>query len=696
MEKRNISRLFTREIAVQALKDSFIKLNPAVLVKNPVIFIVGIGALITTVVVILDITSGHFSSFNFQITLWLWFTVLFANFAEAVAEGRGKAQSDSLRKSRTQTKARKLVHDKEEIVLAPDLKKGDLVICGAGDIIPVDGDVIKGIASVDESAITGESAPVIRESGGDRSAVTGGTKVISDWIVIKVTSEPGNTFLDRMIALVEGAKRQKTPNEIALIILLSGLTIIFLLVVIALPAYFGYSLKASGVSANHNLTLPVLISLLVCLIPTTIGGLLSAIGISGMDRLLRKNVIATSGKAIEAAGDTDVLLLDKTGTITLGNRMATEFIPAEGITEEQLADTAQLASLADETPEGRSIVILTKEKFNIRGREMQPFETAFIPFTAQTRMSGIDLKTPDGKLRSIRKGAADAIRTFIQNNNGFFPKKVEEIVFDLARKGATPLVVAENNQVLGVIHLKDIVKGGIKQRFAELRKMGIKTVMITGDNPLTAAAIAAEAGVDDFMAEAMPEDKLKRIREEQANGHLVGMIGDGTNDAPALAQADVGLAMNTGTQAAREAGNMVDLDSNPTKLIEVVETGKQLLMTRGALTTFSIANDVAKYFAIIPAIAMVLYITASGVSPLSVLNIMKLTTPESAILSAVIFNALIIIALIPLALKGVKYRPISASRVLSLNLVIYGLGGIIIPFIGIKLIDMLLVSMNMI
>ena len=696
MEKRNISRLFTRRIAVQALKDSFIKLNPGVLVKNPVIFIVGIGALMTTVVVSADIFNGHFSSFNFQITLWLWFTVLFANFAEAVAEGRGKAQADSLRKSRTQTKARKLVHNKVEIVLATDLRKGDIVICDAGDIIPADGDVIEGIASVDESAITGESAPVIRESGGDRCAVTGGTKVISDRITIKVTSEPGNTFLDRMIALVEGAKRQKTPNEIALIILLSGLTIIFLLVVVTLPAYFGYSLKASGVSANHNLTLPVLISLLVCLIPTTIGGLLSAIGISGMDRLLRKNVIATSGKAIEAAGDTDVLLLDKTGTITLGNRMATEFIPAEGFTKEQLADAAQLASLADETPEGRSVVILAKEQFNIRGREMQPLDTVFIPFTAQTRMSGIDLRNPGGQLRSIRKGAANTIRKFIENNNGFFPKNVEDIVSDLSRHGATPLVVAENNQVLGVIHLKDIVKGGIKQRFAQLRKMGIRTVMITGDNPQTAAAIAAEAGVDDFLAEAKPEDKLHRIREEQANGHLVGMIGDGTNDAPALAQADVGLAMNTGTQAAREAGNMVDLDSNPTKLIEVVETGKQLLMTRGALTTFSIANDVAKYFAIIPAIATLLYVTSSGIAPLGVLNIMKLNTPESAILSAVIFNALIIVALIPLALKGVKYRPISANRVLALNIGIYGIGGIIVPFIGIKLIDILLVSTHMI
>jgi len=690
--KENINRLVTKEIALQAVKDSFIKLNPAVLVKNPVIFIVGIGAVMTTIVVINDTISGHFSNFNFQITLWLWFTVLFANFAEAVAEGRGKAQADSLRKSRTQTKARKLVHDKEEMVLANDLRKGDIVVCEAGDVIPADGDVVEGIASVDESAITGESAPVIRESGGDRCAVTGGTKVISDHIKIKVTSDPGNTFLDRMIALVEGAKRQKTPNEIALIILLSGLTIIFLLVVVCMPAYFSYSLTASGVSQSRNLTLPVLISLLVCLIPTTIGGLLSAIGISGMDRLLRKNVIATSGKAIEAAGDTDVLLLDKTGTITLGNRMATDFLPADGVTVEELADAAQFSSLSDETPEGRSIVVLAKEKFNIRGREVNELKASFIPFSAQTRMSGADIKTPDGKLHQIRKGSSEAIRAFVQNNNGFYPQTVENIVSELARLGATPLVVAEDDKVLGVIHLKDIVKGGIKQRFAELRKMGIKTVMITGDNALTAAAIAAEAGVDDFMAEAKPEDKLRRIREEQANGHLVGMIGDGTNDAPALAQADVGLAMNTGTQAAREAGNMVDLDSNPTKLIEVVETGKQLLMTRGALTTFSIANDVAKYFAIIPAIATLLYVTSGGVAPLSILNIMKLATPESAILSAVIFNALIIIALIPLALTGVKYRPISANRVLALNIAIYGIGGIIIPFIGIKLIDMIINS----
>jgi potassium-transporting ATPase ATP-binding subunit len=696
MEKLNTSRLFDREIVIQALKDSFVKLNPSDLIKNPVIFIVGIGAFMTTVVVFADIINGHFSNFNLQITLWLWFTVLFANFAEAVAEGRGKAQADSLRKSRIQSKARKLVNKKEVLVLATDLGKGDVVVCEAGDIIPADGDVIDGIASVDESAITGESAPVIRESGGDRSAVTGGTKVISDRIIIRISSEPGFTFLDRMIALVEGAKRQKTPNEIALIILLSGLTIIFLLVVVSLPAYFGYSLKASGISVNQNLTLPVLISLLVCLIPTTIGGLLSAIGISGMDRLLRKNVIATSGRAIEAAGDTDVLLLDKTGTITLGNRMATELIPAEGIEIEQLADAAQLASLADETPEGRSVVVLAKEQFNIRAREMQSLDTVFIPFTAQTRMSGIDLRNPDGQIRSIRKGASSAIRKFIENNNGFFPDNVEKIVSEVSQQGATPLVVAENDQVLGVINLKDIVKGGIKQRFAQLRMMGIKTIMITGDNPQTAAAIAAEAGVDDFLAEAKPEDKLYRIRKEQEDGHLVGMIGDGTNDAPALAQADVGLAMNTGTQAAREAGNMVDLDSNPTKLIEVVETGKQLLMTRGALTTFSIANDVAKYFAIIPAIATVLYVTSSGVAPLSVLNIMKLTSPESAILSAVIFNALIIVALIPLALRGVKYRPISANRVLALNILIYGLGGIIVPFAGIKLIDMLLMSIHLI
>jgi potassium-transporting ATPase ATP-binding subunit len=682
--------LFNKSVLLQAAKDSVIKLNPALLIKNPVIFIVGIGSVLTTIIVIQGIVAGNFSSFNFQIAIWLWFTVLFANFAEAIAEGRGKAQADSLRKNRIQSKARKLTGKQEVLVLATELRKGDTVVCEAGDVIPSDGEVIEGIASVDESAITGESAPVIRESGGDRSAVTGGTKVISDRILIRITTEPGDTFIDRMIALVEGAKRQKTPNEIALSILLSGLTIIFLLVVATLPAFFGYSLKASGLPMTQNLTIPVLIALLVCLIPTTIGGLLSAIGISGMDRLIQRNVIATSGRAIEAAGDVDVLLLDKTGTITLGNRMATDFIPAKGVTVEELADAAQLSSLSDETPEGRSIVILAKEKFNIRGREVHQLNATFIPFTAQTRMSGVDFKGDDGKSHQVRKGSADAIRNFVQGNNGFYTQKIQDVVSELARQGATPLVVAEDNKVLGVVHLKDIVKGGIKQRFAELRKMGIKTVMITGDNPLTAAAIAAEAGVDDFMAEATPEDKLRRIREEQANGHLVGMIGDGTNDAPALAQADIGIAMNSGTQAAREAGNMVDLDSNPTKLIEVVEVGKQLLMTRGSLTTFSIANDVAKYFAIIPAIAVSLYADKNGVGPLSTLNIMGLGSPQSAILSAVIFNALIIIALVPLALKGVRYKPVSANAALSRNLFIYGLGGIIIPFIGIKIIDLLI------
>ncbi len=672
---RNIS-LFNKKLILQAVKDSVIKLNPVTLIKNPVIFIVGIGSLLTTIIVFVGIYYGSFSSFNLQIAIWLWFTVLFANFSEAIAEGRGKAQADSLRKNRTQTQARKMSGNKEVLVYATELKNGDIVVCETGDVIPSDGEVIEGIASVDESAITGESAPVIRESGGDRSAVTGGTKVISDKILIKITAEPGNTFIDRMIALVEGAKRQKTPNEIALSILLSGLTIIFLLAVVTLPAFFGYSLKASGQPLSNNLTIPVLIALLVCLIPTTIGGLLSAIGISGMDRLIQHNVIATSGRAIEAAGDVDVLLLDKTGTITLGNRMATDFVPSEGVSAEELADAAQISSLSDETPEGRSIVILAKEKFNIRGREVHQINATFIPFTAQTRMSGVDIKAPDGTVRMIRKGSSEAIRNFIQCNNGFFPQKVIDIVSDLARQGATPLVVAENNKVLGVIHLKDIVKGGIKQRFAELRKMGIRTVMITGDNPLTAAAIAAEAGVDDFMAEAKPEDKLQRIRDEQSKGHLVGMIGDGTNDAPALAQADVGLAMNTGTQAAREAGNMVDLDSNPTKLIEVVEVGKQLLMTRGALTTFSIANDVAKYFAIIPAIAIALYSGKNNIGPLSALNVMNLGSPQSAILSAVIFNAIIIIMLIPLALKGVRYRPVSANTALSRNLLIYGLGNL--------------------
>lgn len=687
--KRNIS-LFNKKILVQALKASVYKLNPLQLIKNPVIFIVAIGGTLTTIIVISGTLTGNFSSFNLQISIWLWFTVLFANFSEAVAEGRGKAQAESLRKNRTQTQARKMVGNKEVIVSATDLRKDDLVFCAAGDIIPSDGEVIDGIASVDESAITGESAPVIRESGGDRSAVTGGTKVISDHILIRITSEQGDTFIDRMIALVESAKRQKTPNEIALSILLSGLSIVFLVAVATFPAFFGYNLLASQQPSSHNLTLPVLIALLVCLIPTTIGGLLSAIGISGMDRLLQRNVIATSGRAIEAAGDVDVLLLDKTGTITLGNRMATDFIPADGISIEKLADAAQLSSLSDETLEGRSIVILSKEKFELRGRDVHLLKANFIPFTAQTRMSGVDIPDKDNVVHQIRKGSEDAIRSFIQNKNGFFPQQIKDVVRDIAKQGGTPLVVAEDDKVLGVICLKDIVKGGIRQRFAELRKMGIKTVMITGDNSLTAAAIAAEAGVDDFMAEARPENKLKRIREEQANGHLVGMIGDGTNDAPALAQADIGIAMNTGTQAAREAGNMVDLDSNPTKLIEVVEVGKQLLMTRGALTTFSIANDVAKYFAIIPAIALSLYSGKTGIGPLSLLNVMKLGSPQSAILSAVIFNAIIIILLIPLALKGVKYRPVSATTILTRNLLIYGLGGILAPFIGIKLIDILI------
>jgi K+-transporting ATPase ATPase B chain len=690
MTTKSNKSIFNKKLLARAAKDSVMKLNPKSLIKNPVIFIVGIGALLTTIIVFIGIFQGGYSSFNLQIAIWLWFTVLFANFSEAIAEGRGKAQAESLRKNRTQTVARKMVGGKETEVLAPDLRKGDIVVCEVNDIIPSDGEVIEGIASVDESAITGESAPVIRESGGDRSAVTGGTKVLSDRILIRISADAGDTFMDRMIALVEGAKRQKTPNEIALTILLSGLTIIFLLAVVTLPAFFGYSLTASGISQSHNLSIPVLIALLVCLIPTTIGGLLSAIGISGMDRLIQRNVIATSGRAIEAAGDVDVLLLDKTGTITLGNRMATDFIPAEGITVEELADAAQLSSLSDETPEGRSIVILAKEEFNIRGRDITKLHATFIPFTAQSRMSGVDLKTQEGKVHQIRKGSSEAIRTFVQENNGIFSQKVIDTVSDLARQGATPLVVAEDNKVLGVIHLKDIVKGGIKHRFAELRQMGIRTIMITGDNSLTAAAIGAEAGVDDFMAEATPEDKLRRIREEQEKGHLVGMIGDGTNDAPALAQADVGIAMNSGTQAAREAGNMVDLDSNPTKLIEVVEVGKQLLMTRGALTTFSIANDVAKYFAIIPAISVALYAGSNGQGPLSALNIMKLGSPESAILSAIIFNALIIIALIPLALKGVAYKPISANRALTKNLLIYGFGGIIAPFIGIKIIDLLI------
>ncbi|MEO5914412.1 MAG: potassium-transporting ATPase subunit KdpB [Luteolibacter sp.] len=665
--------LFDKSIIAPAVGDSFRKLDPRLMIKNPVMFVTLIGAVLTTVAIF---TSHDDRGFVIQLAIWLWFTVLFANFAEAVAEGRGKAQADSLRKARKDTMGRRLKNGKEEIVAAPMLEKGDLVVCETGDVIPADGDVVEGIASVDEAAITGESAPVIRESGGDRSAVTGGTRVISDRIVIKITSEKGNTFLDRMISMVEGAKRQKTPNEIALTILLSALTLIFLLVVMTLEPF--------GTYAGINFTIPVLVALLVCLIPTTIGGLLSAIGISGIDRLIRRNVMATSGRAVEAAGDIDVLMLDKTGTITIGNRMASDFVPAPGVTEQELADAAQLASLADETPEGRSIVVLAKEKFNIRGREVAHPHATFVPFTAQTRMSGVDIEG-----RSVRKGAADSVKQWVEQQGGLYPTDVEKAVEAASRAGRTPLVVADGRKVLGVVELKDVVKGGIKERFAQLRKMGIRTVMITGDNPMTAAAIAAEAGVDDFMAQATPEDKLKRIRDEQAAGHLVAMTGDGTNDAPALAQADVGVAMNTGTQAAREAGNMVDLDSNPTKLIEIVEIGKQLLMTRGSLTTFSIANDVAKYFAIIPAMLMVTF------PAMAALNIMKLGSPQSAILSAIIFNALVIVALIPLALKGVPYKPLGAIEVLRRNLLVYGLGGLVVPFIGIKAIDLVITTLHL-
>jgi len=641
---------------------------------NPVMFVVEIGSVITTVLLVLHPHAAF--SFNLQITLWLWFTVLFANFAEAMAEGRGKAQADTLRRARTETIAKRYTcDDKIEQVPSAKLRAGDMVSVSAGELIPGDGEIVEGVASVDESAITGESAPVIREAGGDRSAVTGGTRVLSDHIRVKITSNPGETFLDRMIALVEGAARQKTPNEIALNILLAGLTIIFLLAVVTLQPFAIYS--------GSPQTVFVLVSLLVCLIPTTIGGLLSAIGIAGMDRLVQHNVLAMSGRAVEAAGDVNTLLLDKTGTITFGNRQATQFLPAPGVTEQQMADAAQLSSLADETPEGRSIVVLAKEKYQLRGREFASHEAQFIPFTAQTRMSGVNL---DG--REIRKGAADAITRYVEQNGGM-PPEVRAVVEKIASSGGTPLVVAENRKPVGVIHLKDVVKGGIRDRFAQLREMGIRTVMITGDNPLTAAAIAREAGVDDFLAQATPEDKLKLIRSEQAGGKLVAMTGDGTNDAPALAQADVGVAMNTGTQAAKEAGNMVDLDSNPTKLIEVVEIGKQLLMTRGALTTFSIANDVAKYFAIIPAMF-------AGTFPvLNALNIMHLKTPESAVLSAVIFNALIIIALIPLALRGVKYRAMHAAALLRQNLFIYGVGGLIAPFVGIKLIDMIITAVKL-
>ncbi len=670
--------LWNTEIVAHAVVDSFRKLDPRGMVKNPVMFVVEVGSVLTTALLVDNsIHDRPGFAFNLQITLWLWFTVLFANFAEAMAEGRGKAQADTLRKAKGETIAKRYsASGGFEEVPSGQLRAGDTIYVEAGMHIAGDGEVVEGVASVDESAITGESAPVIREAGGDRSAVTGGTKVLSDWIKVRITSNPGETFLDRMIALVEGAQRQKTPNEIALSILLSGLTIIFLLAVVTLQPFAIY--------AHAPQTIFVLVSLLVCLIPTTIGGLLSAIGIAGMDRLVQYNVLAMSGRAVEAAGDVNTLLLDKTGTITLGNRQATEFLPAPDVSHERLANAAQLASLSDETPEGRSIVVLAKEKYNLRGRDLGGIHAEFVPFTAQTRMSGVNL--PGTR---IRKGSADAIARFLEEQSAILPQKVREYVEEIARAGGTPLVVAENSSALGVIYLKDIVKGGLKDRLARLRAMGIRTIMITGDNPLTAAVIAREAGVDDFLAEAKPKDKMDLIRREQGKGKLVAMTGDGTNDAPALAQADVGVAMNSGTQAAKEAGNMVDLDSNPTKLIEIVEIGKQLLMTRGALTTFSIANDVAKYFAIIPAMFL-------GVFPvLGALNIMRLHSPQSAILSAVIFNAIIIVALIPLALKGVKYEPKAADVLLRRNLLLYGVGGIIIPFIGIKAIDLCLVALHL-
>ncbi|WP_211269441.1 potassium-transporting ATPase subunit KdpB [Chromobacterium amazonense] len=675
--------MFDPALVKPAIVDSFKKLSPRTQWRNPVMFVVYVGSILTTGLWIQSLGGqGEASSgFILGIALWLWFTVLFANFAEALAEGRSKAQAASLRSAKKNVVAKKLAGGNhgaaKSIVDGTSLRKGDYVLVEAGDVIPVDGEVIEGVASVDESAITGESAPVIRESGGDFSSVTGGTRVLSDWIVVKITVNPGETFLDRMIAMVEGAKRQKTPNEIALTILLVALTIVFLIVTVTLLPFSLFSVEAA--KAGTPISITTLVALLVCLIPTTIGGLLSAIGVAGMSRMMGANVIATSGRAVEAAGDVDVLLLDKTGTITLGNRQASAFIPAPGVSEKDLADAAQLASLADETPEGRSIVVLAKQKFNLRERQLASHEASFIPFSAQTRMSGIDY---DGRL--IRKGAIDAIRRHIAEQGGQFPDALSKSADEVARRGSTPLLVAEGNRALGVIELKDIVKGGIKERFAELRQMGIKTVMITGDNPLTAAAIAAEAGVDDFLAEATPEAKLKLIRSHQAEGKLVAMTGDGTNDAPALAQADVAVAMNTGTQAAKEAGNMVDLDSNPTKLIEIVEIGKQMLMTRGSLTTFSIANDVAKYFAIIPAAF------ASTYPQLNALNVMGLNSPSSAIMSAVIFNAIIIVFLIPLALKGVKYHAKSAAELLRGNLLVYGLGGLLVPFAGIKIIDMLL------
>jgi K+-transporting ATPase ATPase B chain len=688
MSKKTLS-LFDAGIVQQAVLESFKKLTPQQQLKNPVMFVVYAGSILTSILW-LQALAGQGeapSGFILAITLWLWFTVLFANFAEAVAEGRSKAQAAFLRSAKRDIEAKKLnapvYGSAYTSVPGAGLRRGDVVLVEAGDFIPGDGDVIEGVASVDESAITGESAPVIRESGGDFSSVTGGTRVLSDWLVVRISVNPGETFLDRMIAMVESAKRQKTPNEIALTILLVALTLVFLFATVTLLPYSLYSVETSGI--GQPVTITVLVALLVCLIPTTIGGLLSAIGVAGIGRMMQKNVVATSGRAVEAAGDVDVLLLDKTGTITLGNRQASTFIPVKGVTERDLADAAQLASLADETPEGRSIVILAKQKFALRERDVQSLGATFVHFSAQTRMSGVNLTD-----RQIRKGAADAISQYVEDQGGRLPEDLKTLVDDVARRGSTPLVVAEGARALGVIELKDIVKGGIKERFAELRQMGIKTIMITGDNRLTAAAIAAEAGVDDFLAEATPEAKLRLIREYQGNGRLVAMTGDGTNDAPALAQADVAVAMNSGTQAAKEAGNMVDLDSNPTKLIEIVETGKQMLMTRGALTTFSIANDVAKYFAIIPAAFATTYPT------LEVLNVMELATPASAILSAVIFNALIIIALIPLALKGISYKPVGAATLLQNNLLIYGVGGLIVPFIGIKVIDLVLVAFGLV
>jgi K+-transporting ATPase ATPase B chain len=689
MSRAKSRRLFEPALVRAAVRASFAKLDPRHQLRNPVMFVVWVGSLLTSVFAVAAANGVIHESAAFiaAISVWLWFTVLFANFAEAMAEGRGKAQADALKATRGDILAKKLLDPHKKLSVVPtsagSLRKGDVVLVAAGDLIPGDGEVIEGVASVDESAVTGESAPVIRESGGDRSAVTGGTRVLSDWVVVRISSNSGESFLDRIIHLIEAARRQKTPNEIALDILLAALTIIFLLVTVTLLPFSLYSVHAAGQGAPVTVT--VLIALLVCLIPTTIGGLLSAIGIAGMDRMIQANVIATSGRAVEAAGDVDVLLLDKTGTITLGNRQATAFLPAPGVTEQRLADAAQLASLADETPEGRSIVVLAKERYGLRERDLHELGAHFIAFTAQTRMSGVDM---DG--REIRKGASDAVEAYVRGHGGEFPAAARALVTSIGQGGGTPLVVAEGDQVLGVIHLKDIVKGGIRERFAELRAMGIKTVMITGDNPLTAAAIAAEAGVDDFLAQATPEAKLALIRDYQKGGRLVAMTGDGTNDAPALAQADVAVAMHSGTQAAKEAGNMVDLDSNPTKLIEIVETGKQMLMTRGTLTTFSLANDVAKYFAIVPAAFATTY------PVLNALNVMHLTSPASAVLSAVIFNALIIVALIPLALRGVKFRPVGASALLRHNLLVYGLGGILAPFAGIKLIDMLLAAAGLV